>query len=418
MLKLIKIVKKISALLLLVSLSIIGCTKSDDYLKYLEEGEIVYTGKIDSLMIYSGRDRVFVKGLFIADPKIVMLRAFWNNGADSLEVPISRTEGVDTLKLNIPVPEGIHNFYFITYDSDGNKSLPVYKTGISYGARYQSGLINRSLNQVGYFAGDNKTTIHWGGIDLTSGARFIDVEYSNSDGKIIQRRESIDSTVTVLDDLFPSEILRYRTVYMPDTLSIDTFYSEFSQPIMADVIYFKNISFPFQGTYSEGGRYGSPSNWKVNDSGKNYTADNVNYFGGLENNNGTRHLSLEAGWSQWKTPTGAQQEDMVNGKLMQTATLAAGTYSIHIPGYLKGTTGEVYLCVAEGEEVPDIEDMEESIVYKIIPKSDPELGSISISFTIDETKVISFGFVANLIGGWSSGSFFNVKSTISFLKES
>ncbi|RYY37908.1 MAG: hypothetical protein EOP46_00965, partial [Sphingobacteriaceae bacterium] len=49
----------LAAALLVVS----ACKKMDDYLKYTGGKEILYTGKVDSVRILSGKNRVVITGL-------------------------------------------------------------------------------------------------------------------------------------------------------------------------------------------------------------------------------------------------------------------------------------------------------------------------------------------------------------------
>ena len=48
--------------LLVVGIAIFSCSDEDEYLKYVEGGEISYTGKIDSLKVYPGLNRVKIEG--------------------------------------------------------------------------------------------------------------------------------------------------------------------------------------------------------------------------------------------------------------------------------------------------------------------------------------------------------------------
>ena len=85
----------IAALLVFIASA---CSKIGDYRsKYMSGGAIIYSGKMDSVKILSGRNRVMVTGLFTSDPNIVKYRVFWNGNKDSIEVPVKRTSGVGPL---------------------------------------------------------------------------------------------------------------------------------------------------------------------------------------------------------------------------------------------------------------------------------------------------------------------------------
>jgi hypothetical protein len=68
----------------LVTSTLLSCTKWDDYKKYTADGEIIYAGKLDSVKVLSGKNRVRVVGKLNADPKISSVKIFWNQNADSL----------------------------------------------------------------------------------------------------------------------------------------------------------------------------------------------------------------------------------------------------------------------------------------------------------------------------------------------
>ena len=61
----------VTAFAMAIIVLIHSCASSaDDYLKFTEGGAISYTGKIDSLKIFSGRDRIKIEGLIVWDPKV------------------------------------------------------------------------------------------------------------------------------------------------------------------------------------------------------------------------------------------------------------------------------------------------------------------------------------------------------------
>src|SRR5690242_4212384 len=117
---------------------VMACSKMDDYKsKYTQGGPITYAGKMDSVQIFSGRNRVKVTGLFTSDPNIVKYRVFWNSRQDSVEVAVKRTAGVDTASLIVAnLPEGVQSFEIRTYDNAGNSSVPVYMSASVYGDLY------------------------------------------------------------------------------------------------------------------------------------------------------------------------------------------------------------------------------------------------------------------------------------------
>jgi hypothetical protein len=74
-------------LLAMMTISLASCEKADKYKEFVKDGEISYIGKLDSVKVYSGKNRVMIKGMITSDPKIVECRVFWNNKKDSLVIP-------------------------------------------------------------------------------------------------------------------------------------------------------------------------------------------------------------------------------------------------------------------------------------------------------------------------------------------
>ncbi|GAB3417610.1 hypothetical protein GCM10027516_11500 [Niabella aquatica] len=223
---------------------IASCAKIDDYKKFVEGGEISYTGKIDSVKVYPGDGRVLIQGLFRSDPKVTSCRIYWNGLKDSLEVPVTRTGGTDTVKQFIQLPENLYNFQIYTYDALGNKSVPVYATGRSYGDAYKTSLSNRLVLSAVINA-NNDVTINWRNIDKTLGAFATEITYTDNSNNEQRVTTSVNTTTSLLKDCKTGAPLKYRTLYLPDTLAIDTFYTAYRsyQNFMFDKTNWKVVDF-------------------------------------------------------------------------------------------------------------------------------------------------------------------------------
>lgn len=211
------------ALFFLIFISFaMSCSDMDEYKKFIEGGEVEYTGKIDSVVVFSGEERLMVTGLFMSDPKITNCRIYWNLRADSLDVPVVRTGGIDTLKQLIQLPENLYNFEIFTIDRLGNKSVPVNAIGSTYGPLYRTSISNRLLNS----AIVNETgvvTMEWRSIDLTLGAIKTEVEYMDNNGQMNKKDVSVNENSTLLENYKLESEIKYSTLYVPEALCIDTF---------------------------------------------------------------------------------------------------------------------------------------------------------------------------------------------------
>ncbi|WP_162818019.1 DUF4998 domain-containing protein [Niabella yanshanensis] len=375
-----------------------SCIKEDDYKKFTEGGEISYTGKLDSIKIFSGRNRVVIQGLLIADPKVTRCVIYWNNRADSVTIPVTRTENIDTLKVELKnMIEGVHNFTIYTYDNLGNQSVPTYKSGRAYGDRYVSSLSNRPINNA-YTDEAGLTSIEWGVMDRLSGIFATDVTYTNASDQQQVLRIPVDSSLTYLDNFKEKTDIRFRTMFIPDSMSIDTFYTtvttkyipKFSQ---ADITgtYLKNAG-PNVNYSSIAGnnRWGILSDWTSNAAIKNASG-----FGGYERRSTIGFISLEAGWGL---------PNVTDGKIFQTVTLPAGSYRFSVVMNEFNSGGSRYLSVAVGNDLPNASDVTgSSIAFS-------NLESKVLNFTLTAPTTVSIGFVCSLTGTSGTGMYSKIAS--------
>lgn len=382
-------------LVLIIGLAVgfYSCSDMDEYKDYMKDGEIAYTGKIDSLTVFSGKNRVMVQGLFTADPKINEARIYWNNREDSTVVPVNRTAGVDTMRHIIDgLQEKVYNFEVITRDSRGNSSLPVNTNARVYGERYQNSLNNRPIVSKELYAGDLNTTLNYGSMDLTSGVFATQIEYSDAEGDSYTMQLPIDNQEVVLENYQIGTEFKYRTMFLPEPTSIDTFYTEFSTAV-PDISYMKNYEVPFEAEATSG-RWGVLADWTTNEAVKNHGG-----YGGWDEWNGNI-FNVESGWGS---------PGITNGKIYQTVTLSPGTYTFKANlrnGNDTSHIGEVshaYLVVAEGETLPDVDDgaIENDPATighsKILQSKDPD--DFKVEFTLDQQQEVSFGFATTQPGG-------------------
>lgn len=217
-------------MVLVLTAGLWSCTNMDDgYKDFIKDGEVSYTGKIDSLHIYAGKNRVNVKGLIISDPKVSEVRVFWNTRKDSVVVPVTRTSGVDVLDVIIDgLEENIYNFEVRTYDELGNKSIPVFKIGSTYGERYEATLLAAIMNRKISTGISNGATLN-GTLetlnDFTKKSSYSVITYIATDDTekqlIIQSNQS-NFTIT---DYKSGTDIKYKTAYQPEEGAIDIFFT-------------------------------------------------------------------------------------------------------------------------------------------------------------------------------------------------
>lgn len=386
---------KVYVVILLGSiLSIFSCTSADEYLKFTEGGAISYTGKIDSLKFFPGRNRVKVEGLIISDPKVAEMRVYWNNKKDSAVVPINRTSGVDAVSTIIEnIPENIYNFEVKTFDAKGNSSVSQSVNVQTYGERYQASLTDRKIISS-KLSSDLSLTIDFATMDLTTGAYATEVVYTDN----LNVEHTVTVPVTTNQIVVPNYKIgsqfKQRSLFLPVLTSIDIFYTPFvsKEPQVIDLTYMiKNNKRPFVAS-SFSGRWGILADWTTNDACKNHGGYGGIDFGCCGNPPAT--INLESGWG---APV------ITNGKIYQTITLAAGTYIFNAPLLASGSglnsgytlADYVYLAVAKGNILPDssggsLETNPATLGFKRIVNT-MSADSAVITFTITQTEQVTLG---------------------------
>ncbi|MBF4470533.1 MULTISPECIES: DUF4998 domain-containing protein [Flavobacterium] len=371
---------------LLAAVTISSCTSMDDgYKDFIKDGEISYTGKIDSLHVYSGKNRVQVKGLFISDPKITECRIYWDNRKDSVVVPVTRTQGIDVLDVIINgLVENVHNFEVRTFDKLGNTSIPVYKIGTVYGDRYITSLYNRPIASK-YFS-PKLTTINFASMDLSSGAYAVELTYTNTSDAATKVQLPIAQSSLNINDFKMGSSFTYKTLFRPNAASIDTFESVTTTVTGNEIQYLNNNYYPFTRLAYDNARWGVPAEWVVSASAKSHTVSGVTY-GGLD----ALYFSLESGWGQ---------PAITNGKVYQTMTLPAGTYiysiSINATSYAADANDQGYFLIAKGNTLPDVTAVEASantLKWERVKNVTPLIRTLS--FTLAADTQVSVGVVSS-----------------------
>ncbi|MDN3670431.1 DUF4998 domain-containing protein [Echinicola jeungdonensis] len=383
----------IAQLLFILALGTFGsCTDWDEFKKYTKDGEIQYSGKIDSIKIFSGKERVKFKGEMNADPKIVKYKIFWNDYSDSVEYSIDKVSGVLPIEQVFEVDEGVKNFVAITYDDEGNASVPSNAVGTSYGDTYRRKINNRLIESF-TFNPDN-TIINWALMDLTTGAQFTEVKLPvNGEMKTITT--PVTENQTVLEGVTTSTEFEYRTIFKPEPTSIDTFAVPYAQEEFIVVPQLQNRQVPFIASARDG-RWGTLADWITNDAIKIH-----NGHGGWDEWNGNI-FNVESGWGA---------PSITNGKIYQVMELPAGTYTFKIADLLSTNlldTDQTYLVVAAGEELPDVEQVDTAIGYTQV-HGGKSVDQLKVEFTLEEPTQVSLGYLTSQAGG-TPGKFCNIRA--------
>lgn len=389
-----------------------GCSKMDEYKeKYVKNGEITYTGKIDSVKMFSGRNRVKFKALLNSDPRVTNYKVYWGGRADSVTFPVTHQEPGGMIEQVIDnIPESEQTFEFVTFDDKGNKSVSTFKNSTAYGARYQESLINRRI--IGSVLNSNlQTSVTLVAMDKATGVFNTEIRYLTTRGDSMACHVPLAVTDTFLvDHKYGSEVI-FRAWYKPDTSCIDTFYTAFTtfQPVAGAAWIdlskqlVKNAGSPFERSSWDGSRWGILANWTTNADVKNAVSMT---YGGYEYRGGTGVLSMEGGWGLPAVP---------NGKIYQVVSLPyAGKWRFSVPVYDLGTAGTKYIAVNFGATLPDFTNIATATYYYNFSTM-ASGNTATIQFEIPAPQEVCIGFVASMP---NTGSYFKVRNvSLSFLKE-
>jgi hypothetical protein len=208
---------------------------NDKHDMFLAEGERIYIGKIDSLKVFPGDNRIALR-FWASDPRCNSVGFYWFPFDDSLRMQIDKVSPTDSFEVIIggmnsmkTITEGSYTLKAITYDAVGNYSVPFERNINIYGDRYRSTLVNRVISTTEYENESGSLELKFSD-PLNEDDKGIEVSYTDRDGKTKKRqiKDAETNTPVYLTNIDASKGVHYRTIYLPSPLAIDTFYTEFS----------------------------------------------------------------------------------------------------------------------------------------------------------------------------------------------
>lgn len=213
----------ISALLVFM----LGCTKMDHhYRDFIDDGEITYVGRVDSIKVYPGDNRMKLSWKVSPDPAVRYAMIYWlhQGTTDSLKVPLTYTEGVDTAFAIIEnLEQGDYVFNIRTFNDLGNGSVNMEKAGKVYGDDYREFIEPTRLASAAYK--DGEVQMRWL-LSTDTTALGSNVYYTDTDGASATYFVGPEVEDLAILDLDHTKPVQYQTLYKPEVLAIDTFYTE------------------------------------------------------------------------------------------------------------------------------------------------------------------------------------------------
>lgn len=208
-----------------ILLMAVSCTDMNElHDVYLQNGETIYTGRVDSVKVFAGNERVLLR-YWISDAKAKNIVVYWLSRTDSVKLGIPDKQVKDSVDVFIDeLPEGSLYFEIFTLNKDmKNRSVPFEIGGSVYGSKYQSTLLNRTIKTINKDPATGILTITWvGSIEKSVGC---EIEYTGDNGTSFAKRIPPKENPTILQNVAGN--LRYRTLFLPEETAIDTFYTDF-----------------------------------------------------------------------------------------------------------------------------------------------------------------------------------------------
>lgn len=213
-----------------------GCSKMNDkHDVYLRDGERIYIGKIDSIKVFPGDNRLQIK-YWVSDPRVKKVGFYWYPMNDSIFTEIDVTSSTNPFEVFLgeaygkPIEEGNYTLKIITYDNKGNNSVATEENFSVYGEQYYSGLINRPLHSTEYSYENNSLTLVFSEFAINEDELGVNIFYTDNAGERKTFSISSDnlnklSTFTI-SDIDPLSEVSYNTQFIPNPMAIDTFTTE------------------------------------------------------------------------------------------------------------------------------------------------------------------------------------------------
>ncbi len=206
----------------LLAFAFFACGEMDaTYEEFLEGGEYIYPGKIDSICVYPGKYRIGLSWENPVDPTVSSTIIYWDNEKDSMEFEVDRSNGLDSVFVVIDnLSERSQTFTAVTVDDEGNRSVKSEVIGTVYGNLYRNSLLVRGIEKLS-FSEDVGLTIDWAAADEE--VQFQELNYTDSEGINHEMVCNLETDQIILSDYDADNGFYYNTVFKPEEAAIDTF---------------------------------------------------------------------------------------------------------------------------------------------------------------------------------------------------
>ena len=198
-----------------------SCTKSDHFYKdYVIER--TYVGKVDSVWIKPGENRMKMYWLNSKDLSAKDVIIYWNDNKDSAIAPLNNATDTGSFVLS-NLEEGDYLFRIISTDSKGNRSLPIEKSATIYGKTYKNSLLNQGIDHVVLFK--DSAIILWNNISVEATLVENEIEYTDKQNKKQVVSTPVNTLQTTIYNVDTTKMATVRSLYSPGSAALDHVYS-------------------------------------------------------------------------------------------------------------------------------------------------------------------------------------------------
>ena len=175
----------INHFLFLVAISVLivigtSCeTTMETYDEFVKEGETIYIGTADTVVVGSGFNKLRFWVAINADPKIKKGYLESSNSAIKHEFEIQRNKpGKDTVQFDLDLPEGEYTFGLYLKDDAGHSSVRKEVPATVFGEKYRASLISRSVQDIAVFK--DYAIVNWS--QAAANIQYTIIKYEDRQG--------------------------------------------------------------------------------------------------------------------------------------------------------------------------------------------------------------------------------------------
>ncbi len=240
-----KIFRYIVAVQVVLTALLAGCTNLvSTYEEYRGDGEIIYVGKVDDVLIREGLNRVMMELDLHYARTAASLVVTWEGGSKTVDLTgVSRDHKFSLLLEDLE--EGQYEFTFTTYDEKGSRSLIETHSGYAFGERYIEAQTKRILQSFTLMSNNNMELIWSDADDYCE----VTISYNDSNGNRIEQMVLPSVSRVVIKDYEVGSVLSVSNIAKPsenayDHVDLGVDYYNFPEFLTVDRSGFTDMALP------------------------------------------------------------------------------------------------------------------------------------------------------------------------------